>query len=158
MVRRGVGRRQAELEVEHLTPRTPRLPLGEVFRRAAGGLPGEDQRATVVAEALEYLQHGFDSHYASGGGASDDEVLVGDNAYAWAVETIARLDEPEFVAVASRMIRDGAGAITAGGRVDLDLWTPHLADLLRIISGESDERSRERIKRAAWEMNDEQRP
>ena len=64
------------------------------------------------AEALSYLQSGFDAHYAEGG-ATDDDVLVGDNAYALAVETIARLDEPRFVAVASRMIRDGAGRIAA---------------------------------------------
>ena len=76
------------------TRRTPDLSLRETFLRAAAGLPGEDERAGVVGEALGYLQRGFDAHYAhyAGGGASDDDVLVGDNAYALAVETIARLD------------------------------------------------------------------
>lgn len=141
--------------MERAARRTPEVSLEEVFRRAARGVPDEDERAAVVAEALGYLQRGFDSHYASEGGATDDEILVGDNAYAWAVETIARLDEPEFVAVASRMIRDGAGRVSAGGKVDLQMWTPHLADLLRIISGEDPERSRERITAAAGEVSRE---
>lgn len=139
------------------TRRTPEISLKEVFLRALAGLPGDDERGAVVAEALGYLQQGFGSHYASHGGpveASDDDILVGDNAYAWAVETIARLDEPEFVAVAGRMIRDGAGRIAAGGSVTLETWTPHLADLLRIISGESAERSRERIRAAGGEISD----
>ena len=113
--------------------RTPDLSLEDTFLRAVAGLPEEDLRAGVVAEALGYLQQGFDAHYA-GDGATDDDVLVGDNAYALAVETIARLDEPRFVAVASRMIRDGAGRIAAGGAVSLQTWTPHLAGLLDIIS------------------------
>ncbi|HET7478876.1 MAG TPA: hypothetical protein VFJ72_05095 [Rubrobacteraceae bacterium] len=138
--------------MERAARRTPEVSLEEVFRRASRGVPDEEERAAVVAEALGYLQRGFDSHYASGERATDDEILVGDNAYAWAVETISRLDEPEFVAVASRMIRDGAGRVSAGGGVDLELWTPHLADLLRIISGEDPERSRERITAAAGEV------
>ena len=101
-----------------------------------------------MAEALGYLQHGFDAHYAADG-ATDDDILVGDNAYALSVETIARLDEPRFVAVASRMIRDGAGRIAAGDEVTLETWTPHLAGLLDIISGEGEQRSEERIRRAA---------
>jgi hypothetical protein len=104
-----------------------------------------------VAEALGYLQQGFEAHYA-GGRATDDDVLVGDNAYALAVETIARLDEPRFVAVASRMIRDGAGHIAAGGAVSLQTWTPHLAGLLDIISEEGEERSEARIREAAEEL------
>jgi hypothetical protein len=108
-------------------------------------------RAAVVAEALGYLQQGFDAHYARGE-ATDDDVLVGDNAYALAVETIARLDEPRFVAVASRMIRDGAGRIAAGEVVSLQMWTPHLAGLLDIISGEGEERSEARITEAAGEL------
>lgn len=132
--------------------RTPRVPLGEVFMRAAAGLPEEDGRAEVVAEALDYLQQGFDSHYA-GNGATDDDILLGDNSYAWAVETIARLDEPRFVEVASRMIRDGAGEISAGRSVTLDLWTPHLAGLLSIISGESAEESEARIRAAGREID-----
>lgn len=132
--------------------RTPESSLEEVFRRAAARL-GEEERSGVVAEALGYLQQGFDAHYAkNGAGAADDDILVGDNAYAWAVETIARLDEPQFVAVASRMIRDGAGEISAGKDVRFDLWVPHLAELLQIISGEDAEISRRRVRRAAEEL------
>jgi hypothetical protein len=134
--------------VEEMVSRTPELSLKDTFLRAVAGLPEEDVRAEVVAEALGYLQQGFDAHYAEGA-ATDDEVLVGDNAYALAVETIARLDEPRFVAVASRMIRDGAGRIAAGGVVSIQTWTPHLAGLLDIISGEGQERSEARIKEAA---------
>ncbi len=134
--------------MEETARRTPEASLKDTFLAAVAGLPGEDPRGPVVAEALGYLQRGFDAHYASGG-ASDDEILVGDNAYALSVETIARLDEPRFVAVASRMIRDGAGRIAADGSVTLETWTPHLAGLLDIISGEGMERSEERIRSAA---------
>ncbi|MDQ3862641.1 MAG: hypothetical protein M3317_03925 [Actinomycetota bacterium] len=133
------------------TSRTPELSLKDTFLRAVAGLPEEDVRAAVVAEALGYLQQGFDAHYARGE-RTDDDVLLGDNAYALAVETIARLDEPRFVAVASRMIRDGAGRIAAGEAVSLQLWTPHLAGLLDIISGEGEERSEARITEAAGEL------
>ncbi len=133
--------------------RTPEASLEETFLRAVAGLPDEDPSGRVVAEALGYLQQGFDAHYA-GAGASDDDILVGDNAYALSVETIARLDEPRFVAVASRMIRDGAGRIAAGERVTLETWTPHLAGLLDIISGEGTQRSEERIRRAARDLGD----
>ncbi len=136
--------------------RTPEVSLREVFLRATGGLPGagrSDYRGAVVAEALGYLQEGFGAHYASGA-ASDDAILIGDHAYALAVETIARLDEPRFVGVASRMIRDGAGEISGGGAVSTSLWKPHLAQLLSIISGESEERSRERIEEAIREVTD----
>jgi hypothetical protein len=136
--------------VEGTVRRTPDLSLKEVFLEAAADLPGQDTRAEVVAEALDYLQRGFENHYAARG-ATDEEILVGDNDYAWAVETIALLDEPRFVAVASRMIRDGAGRIAAGGGVTLELWTPHLAGLLDIISGEGQYRSEERIREAAGE-------
>ena len=128
--------------------------MKEVFLRAIGELPrsaDKDYRGEVVAEALGYLQEGFGSHYATGI-ATDDAILVGDHAYAWAVETIARLDEPRFVGVASRMIRDGAGEISRGGAVSLSLWTPHLAQLLGIISGEDEERSKERIRAAIGEV------
>ena len=118
---------------------------------AAAGLPGQDGRAEVVAEALGYLQRGFENHYAAAAGATDEDILVGDNAYAWAVAAIACLDEPRFVAVASRMIRDGAGRIAAGGGVTLDLWTPHLVGLLDVVSGEGQDRSEERIREAAVE-------
>jgi hypothetical protein len=137
--------------VEETTRRTPEVSLKDTFLLAVAGLPGEDLRAGVVAEALWYLQRGFDAHYAEGG-ATDDDVLVGDNAYALAVETIARLDEPRFVAVASRMIRDGAGRIAAGGAVTLEMWTPHLAGLLDIISEEGADRSETRIRNAAEEL------
>jgi hypothetical protein len=130
--------------------RTPEASLKEIFLVAASRLPGDD-RAGVVAEALDYLQRGFENHYAVSDGATDEGILVGDNAYAWAVETIACLDEPLFVAVASRMIRDGAGRIAAGERVTLELWTPHLAGLLDVISGEGQERSEARIREAAEE-------
>jgi hypothetical protein len=139
-------------EVEETVRRTPGASLREVFLVAAARLPGEDDRAEVVAEALNYLQRGFENHYAVRDGATDEEILVGDNAYAWAVETIACLDEPRFVAVASRMIRDGAGRIAAGERVTLELWTPHLAGLLNVISGEGRERSEARIREAAEEV------
>ena len=134
------------------TPRTPEVSLKVVFLRAAAGLPEDDGQAQVVAEALDFLQRGFDSHYAATNGATDDDILVGDNAYAQAVETIAHLDEPRFVAVASRMIRDGAGRIAAGEEVTLELWTPHLAGLLDIISGEGPQRSEARIQQAAREI------
>ena len=121
---------------------------------AVGGVPGpagSDLRGEVVAEALGYLQEGFGAHYATGA-ATDDAILVGDYAYALAVETIARLDEPRFVGVASCMIRDGAGEISRGGAVSITLWTPHLAQLLSIISGEDEERSEERIRTAIEEV------
>ena len=137
--------------MEGTVRRTPDVSLKEVFLAAAAELPGQDVRAEVVAEALDYLQRGFENHYAAAGGATDEEILIGDNDYAWAVETIALLDEPRFVAVASRMIRDGAGRIAAGGSVTLELWTPHLAGLLDIISGEGQDRSEERIREAARE-------
>ena len=132
--------------------RTPAASLKGVFLHAAAGLPSEDSRTGVVAEALGYLQEGFENHYAATNGATDEDLLVGDNAYASAVETIAYLDEPRFVAVASRMIRDGSGRIAAGGEVSLELWTPHLAGLLDIISGEGLQRSEVRIREAAGEV------
>ena len=134
--------------------RTPEISLKKVFLSAVGGLPvvaGRDQRGEVVAEALGYLQEGFGVHYAAGA-ATDDAILVGDYAYALAVETIARLDEPRFVGVASRMIRDGAGEISRGGVVSVSLWTPHLAQLLGTISGEGENRSEERIRAAIEEV------
>ena len=140
------------LGMEETIRRTPGVPLKHVFLRAAAGLTEDDGRAEVVAEALDYLQLGFDSHYAATDGATDDDILVGDNAYAQAVETIAHLDEPRFVAVASRMIRDGAGSIAEGEEVTLELWTPHLAGLLDVISGEGQEESEARIREAAREM------
>jgi hypothetical protein len=139
--------------MEETTRRTPEASLKETFLRAVAGLPEEDPRGRVVAEALGYLQQGFDAHYAADG-VTDDDILVGDNAYALSVETIARLDEPRFVAVASRMIRDGAGRIAAGDKVSLETWTPHLAGLLDVISGEGAQRSEERIRRAAGESSD----
>jgi hypothetical protein len=138
--------------VKETAGRTPELSLEDTFLRAVAGLPEDDVRTGVVAEALRYLQQGFDAHYA-GSGATDDDVLVGDNAYAMAVETIARLDEPRFVSVASRMIRDGAGRIAAGGAVSLQTWTPHLAGLLDIISEEGEERSESRIREAVEELS-----
>ena len=135
--------------------RPPELSLRDIFSRAAEALPGpagEDVRGAIVAEALGYLQEGFGAHYA-GGTATDDAILVGDHAYALAVETIARLDEPRFVGVASRMIRDGAGEISRGGTVSISLWTPHLAQLLGIISGEDEEGSKERIETATEEAS-----
>ena len=136
--------------MEETVRRTPGISLREVFLRAAAGLPEDDGRGEVVAEALGYLQRGFDSHHATNN-VMDEDILVGDNAYAWAVETIARLDEPRFVAVASRMIRDGAGRIAEGKDVTLELWTPHLAGLLDIISDEGQQRSEARIREAAGE-------
>jgi hypothetical protein len=138
---------------EKPTRRTPDLSLRDTFLGAAADLPREDERAAVVGEALGYLQRGFDAHYA-GGGASDDDILVGDNAYALAVETIARLDEPRFVAVASRMILDGAGRIAKGGAVTVETWTPHLAGLLDVISEEGAEASEARIRRAVEDLRD----
>jgi hypothetical protein len=137
--------------VEEKSSRTPEISLEDTFLMAVAGLPEEDVRAAVVAEALGHLQQGFDAHYA-GGGATDDDILVGDNSYALAVETIARLDEPRFVTVASRMIRDGAGLIAGGGAVSLQTWIPHLAGLLDIISEEGEERSEARIEEAAEEL------
>ena len=134
--------------MEETTRRTPEASLKETFLKAAAGPAAQDPRGRVVAEALGYLQQGFDAHYAVDA-ATDDDVLVGDHAYALSVETIARLDEPRFVAVASRMIRDGAGRIAAGDEVTLETWTPHLGGLLDIISGEGEQRSEERIRRAA---------
>ncbi len=145
--------------MEQTAGRTPEVSLEEVFLKAASGLPRPDERGAVVAEALAHLQRGFDSHYAAeprgDRRATDEDVLVGDNAYAWAVETIARLDEPRFVAVAGRMIRDGAGCIASGGEVSLKTWTPHLGGLLGIISGEDPDTSEARILRAANELGGE---
>ena len=137
--------------MEEKTSRTPEISLEDTFLMAVAGLPEEDVRAAAVAEALGHLQQGFDAHYA-GVGATDDDILVGDNSYALAVETIARLDEPRFVTVASRMIRDGAGLIAGGGAVSLQTWIPHLAGLLDIISEEGEERSEARIEEAAEEL------
>ena len=145
------------LDMEGTAPRTPVVSLKGVFLRAAAGIADDAGQAQVVAEALDFLQRGFDSHYAAATGATDDDILVGDNAYAHAVETIAHLDEPRFVAVASRMIRDGAGLIAAGEKVTLELWTPHLAGLLDIISGEGTQRSEARIREAADEVGSRDR-
>ena len=145
------------LDVKGTAPRTPELSLKDVFLRASAGLADDAGQARVVADALDFLQGGFDSHYAVANGATDEDILVGDNAYAQAVETIAHLDEPRFVAVASRMIRDGAGLIAAGEGVTLKLWTPHLAGLLDIISGEGAERSEARIREAAGEIGSRDR-
>lgn len=134
-----------------ITRRTPEASLREIFSRATASLPETDGRGEVVAEALGYLQEGFGAHYAEGA-ATDDAILVGDYAYARAVETIAALDEPRFVGVASCMIRDGAGEISRGNAVTLALWTPHLAQLLSIISGEGEERSLVRIREASEEV------
>ena len=140
-------------EMEGTVSRTPGVSLKEVFLKAVAGLPEDDGRGKVVAEALDHLQRGFDSHYAAANGATDEDILVGDNAYAWAVETIAHLDQPRFVAVASRMIQDGAGRIAAGESVTLELWIPHLAGLLDIISGEGQERSEARIREVSPEVS-----
>ena len=147
---RGCG---AELELMEAVRRTPEVSLKEVFLRAAKGLTDtKDHQSEVVAKALEYLQEGFGAHYATGV-ATDEAILVGDNAYAWAVETIARLDEPQFVGVASHMIRDGAGEVSRGNTVSIELWTPHLAQLLAIISAETEERSEARIRAAIEEVS-----
>ena len=133
--------------MEETARRTPGCSLEEAFLGAAEGLGYEDGRAGVVAAALGHLQRGFDAHYAGGpDGVTDDGVLVGDESYALSVQTIARLDEPRFVAVAARMIRDGAGRIAAGDIVTAETWTPHLAELLDVISGEGNERSLQRIE------------
>ncbi|MGH3088738.1 MAG: hypothetical protein ACRDSJ_15645 [Rubrobacteraceae bacterium] len=141
--------------MEDAPRRTPEASLKEVFLKASEAFPEERERAEVVGEALDFLQRGFDAHYDNSGrgSASDDDILVGDNDYAWAVETIARLDEPRFVTVASRMIRDGSGRISSGANVALELWTPHLAGLLDVISGEGQQRSEERIRAAAAEVS-----
>jgi hypothetical protein len=149
-----VRERGERLIMQETARRTPEVSLKGVFLKAAAGLAEDDGRAEVVAEALDLLQRGFDSHYAGAKGATDDEILVGDSAYAWAVETIARLDEPRFVAVASGMIRDGAGRIGARRGVTLELWTPHLGGLLDIISGEGQQRSEARIREAAGGSGD----
>ena len=52
------------------TRRTPEASLKEIFLMAASRLPGEDDRAGVVAEALDYLQRGFENHYAVSDGAT----------------------------------------------------------------------------------------
>jgi hypothetical protein len=127
--------------------RTPQVPIREVFRLAAESAAGDRGRSEVVAESLGYLQRGFDAHYAAET-AEDEQILIGDGSYAWAIETIARLDEPEFVAVASRLIRDGAGRISSGGPVDFGLWLPHLAGLLDIVTGEGQETSEGRVLKA----------
>ena len=133
--------------------RTPKTSLQSVFLRAVDGVEDEKGTGEVVAESLAYLQQGFDAHYESETGTPNESILVGDNAYAWAVETIARLDEPKFVAVAAQMIRDGAGEISSGKDVSISTWVPHLAKLLQIISGEDDETSKKRIIRAVEEVS-----
>lgn len=132
--------------------RTPELSLKEVFLLASRDFPAARDRSAVVAEALDHLQRGFAAHYA-GGTASDEAILVGDNDYARAVETIARLDEPRFVEVASRMIRDGSGRIVSGGAVTVAFWTPHLGELLAVVSGEGTDRSQERVRAACREVS-----
>jgi hypothetical protein len=135
--------------MEETARRTPVFSLEEAFLGAAEGLGYEDGRAGVVAAALGHLQRGFDAHYAGGSDrVTDDGVLLGDESYALSVQTIARLDEPRFVAVAARMIRDGAGRIAAGDTVTAETWTPHLAELLDVISGEGVEHSEERVRAA----------
>ena len=56
--------------------RTPEVSLRKVFLLASLGLAGEDDRAGVVAEALDYLQRGFENHYAADEGATDEEILA----------------------------------------------------------------------------------
>jgi hypothetical protein len=134
--------------LEGAVSRTPQVSIGEVFLRAAGRLPGgADYRSRVVAESLEYLQEGFDAHHDSLE-VGDEEVLLGDNSYALAIETIAKLDEPAFVGVASRIIRDGAGHVVEDGMVSIEAWVPHLAGLLGIIFGEDRASSEIRIREA----------
>lgn len=133
--------------------RTPEVRIQEVFRLAVEESSGDRARGNVVAESLGYLQRGFDSHYAAGT-SEDEQILLGDSSYAWAIDTIARLDEPEFVAVASRLIRDGAGRISSGGAVDLGLWEPHLAGLLNILTGEEGAEGGLRIRRAVESLED----
>ncbi|MBA2440995.1 MAG: hypothetical protein H0V53_01115 [Rubrobacter sp.] len=137
--------------MEQTARRTPEVPIKELFLRASEEIPGDARRSGVVAESLGYLQKGFDSHYDTGW-PEDMDILVGDRSYAWAIETIARLDEPAFVAVASRLIRDGAGRISAEGDVDLEVWIPHLAGLLSIISGEEAGKSAVRIRAATGDL------
>src|SRR3712207_1622111 len=140
--------------MEETARRTSGVSLEEAFLGAASGLGRGDGRAVVVAEALGHLQRGFDAHYADQGGATDVGLLVGDESYAHAVQTIARLDEPRFVAVAARMIRDGSGRIASGEAVTAETWTPHLAELLDVISGEGTERSEERVRRAVRRLRE----
>src|SRR5918998_2231292 len=109
--------------MEQTARRTPEMSLKETFLKAVAGLPEEDPRGRVVAEALGYLQGGFDAHYAADG-ATDDDILVGDNAYALSVQTIARLDEPRFVAVWGRKSWGGGGRIARGGRGTLGTGAP----------------------------------
>lgn len=142
------------MEAYYSPSRTPLVPIREVFRIAAESASGDRHRTEIVAESLGYLQRGFDSHYAADT-AEDEQILLGDGSYAWAIETIARLDEPEFVAVASRLIRDGAGRISSGGTVDFGLWAPHLAGLLDIVTGEGLEGSEARIFAAAGSLEPE---
>ena len=141
--------------MEETARRTPEVSLEGAFLGAAAGLGHEDARAGVVAAALGHLQRGFDAHYAGGPArVTDDGVLVGDESYALSVETIARLDEPRFVAVAARMIRDGAGRIASGEVVTAETWTPHLAELLDVISDEGTGRSLERIRASIGELRE----
>lgn len=148
MVRGRIRRGRRGTRVVEPIGRTPRIGIREVFRRAAGETSVDPEQSEVVAESLGYLQRGFDSHYDADT-AGDEEILLGDGSYAWAIETIARLDEPDFVAVASRLIRDGAGCISSGGAVNFELWLPHLAGLLAILTGEGPESSEARIRRSA---------
>lgn len=142
--------------MEGTARRTPEVSLERAFLGAASGLDYDDPRAGVVAVALRHLQRGFEAHYGGATDAvTDDGVLEGDHDYALSVETIARLDEPRFVAVAGRMIRDGAGLISAGQPVTAETWTPHLAGLLDIISDEGPERSEERIRTAIRRLREE---
>ena len=137
--------------VEQTSRRTPEASIQAIFLQAAEGLPEKDTRAGVVAESLGFLQKGFDAHYQAGN-AEDEDILLGDSSYAWAIETIARLDEPAFVAVASRIIRDGTGQVSLGRAVALESWIPHLAGLLQIISGEDVGSSKDRVHTAVEEL------
>ena len=55
-------------------------------------------------------------------------------------------------AVAGRMIRDGTGEILRVNAVSTELWIPHLAQLLSIISGEDEGRSEALISAAIGEV------
>jgi hypothetical protein len=52
------------------------------------------------------------------------------------------------------MIRDGAGRIASGGDVTAETWTPHLAELLDVISGEGTARSLQRVQASVGELRE----
>ena len=97
-------------------------------------------RNTVSETALPMRDYGSFLPGTGVGGAG-----VHWNGHTW------RFDPADFQLKTHLSERYGAGRIAEGGVVTLELWEPHLAGLLDVISGEGPDRSGERIRKAAGE-------